>query len=661
MADGDENQDQAPEEISAKTAHTVPLGCTGVIRLRAATRVRLKLEPTENPFVIDKLTGDLTLKGTADNLGRKLRARLTWLVSPQRGEKRRIPHGTEVALISSGPASGKLAHVPFEVREIVPHKDAKPGEETLDADHETLKALSWDVLKLGLCGVGQVGFRIEPRDPAVPACEIAPADSGVSLNIPLDVYVLDGHTQVELDAAALRVGSSISVRVVAGQMFKDRHVGLELWESEKPLAVLPDGTLESVSGYTRHWQLGSEHVETFRLGAEGQLWYSNDLSQNVGLSFRYRLRLTDDQKAPIKDAKPLAEGMLATVPSPNLTTWTIAYQAPSGSASGATPTTFTVAGHIENLAKDLDLHLEATLFSLVENQHALSGKKIAARSEPVAIHTATEQSGVDSQGSPGDFSAPIHLNSEGEQFLVEHDDAQFFAVLSLPVGDAVRSVFAEKIAYEPNMKDDGKDTGFAPFEAGDLSVAPVATGVCTNAADLKGHETILESSGAWVPENRREAFNVVLSTIYGESGGQSEGAWRAIAHVIMNRAGKGSWAKYPNPEDIVMHTGFDAYSHREREHSLYSKAWSYLTGSRNPLNKKIEKMAAIVAPVFMGREETNDPTHGANFYYSPKAQAQLHKTRGYKEVPDWVSSGRTERIYPDGVDPKDDFAFYRSK
>ena len=644
----------------------VDLGCSGVIRLRAATHVVPKLLALDPAKVIDGFEGTVGLKGVADNLDRRIRAKLTWLVD-KGGNRVELPHEQDVVLVPES-QSGPLKDVKFAVKMLAPKKKAQAtaaadGATAMDvADDAEIVDLAYNVFQLGLYGVGPLGFRLEPYDPAVAPCTLETSSSNGSLKIPIEVFLLDGRTNVELDRAAVRVGSKIGVRVTADQNLFAKHVAmLDLWESEERTGEEEESP-EPVDCQTWSWSLAEPHVEYLRLGVERRFWYTRQLAGKDDLCFRYRIRVAkekaDGTVEPIEGAKPVVEELLVQAPSPQLVAWQIDPATTAKVDGPKGPTLVPVSGSVANLAPDFRLPLEATVYSHLVAADA--GHDIhVLTSAPVVMQTESAPTDSGQAGTAGHFAADIPLSPDGDQYLVHHAEARLFAVLALAHQDGAPPTFAKLIGYDANMKDDGKDTGFAPFDQGALSSPTCGTGVCTNlrTQTREGQEEILESDVAWVPQDRLEAFYTVLATVYGESNRSSHGAWRAVVHVIMNRVGKREWGKHGqnSPEEVVKH-GFDAYTNRGREKSLYSRAWSYLHGDRKQPDKSIEDMVKVVAPVFMGREAKDDPTHGATFYFSPRCQKKLGRER-----PGFSTNGKCDFVHVAILSATDDFEFYRYK
>jgi hypothetical protein len=163
------------------------------------------------------------------------------------------------------------------------------------------------------------------------------------------------------------------------------------------------------------------------------------------------------------------------------------------------------------------------------------------------------------------------------------------------------------------------------------------------------------SEGTGETELKEEQI-LMIKTVYGEAANCSEASWEAVANVIMNRVGTREWKKYDTVTKVIKNSGFDAYTN---PNDPYKTAEKYLY-NRDGSNAKLEKLISIVLDVYNGKSEDN--TNGAVLYYSPKAQAALHKKfpKSYPSlVPPWVND-KVEEVKVSGAG-KDDFKFYRYK
>jgi hypothetical protein len=151
-----------------------------------------------------------------------------------------------------------------------------------------------------------------------------------------------------------------------------------------------------------------------------------------------------------------------------------------------------------------------------------------------------------------------------------------------------------------------------------------------------------------------EQLKVFLATIYGEAAQSSPAAWRAIASVILNRVGYREWSRRKSPLEVIQRTGFDAYQHRNAPYVATEKLLA--DPDAIPATSPLGRLMAAVLPVYGGREPR---TTDAVLYWSPRAQARLHKMRPgvWPERPAWRFE-LLEELKVDGTEG-DDFRWYR--
>ena len=159
------------------------------------------------------------------------------------------------------------------------------------------------------------------------------------------------------------------------------------------------------------------------------------------------------------------------------------------------------------------------------------------------------------------------------------------------------------------------------------------------------------------PVSDNAEFNLLVATVYGEAANSSETAWRAVAHVVMNRVGKREWSRHTTVEATLRNTGFDALTQRN---GPFRNAETHLRGGSvgTTVARNVDRMAAVLRPIYDRQEP--DFTGGCQLYYSPRAQAVLHRERPgqYAARPRWNFSVLEEVAVP-GLLRFDDFKFYR--
>lgn len=150
-----------------------------------------------------------------------------------------------------------------------------------------------------------------------------------------------------------------------------------------------------------------------------------------------------------------------------------------------------------------------------------------------------------------------------------------------------------------------------------------------------------------------EEFIDFIATIKGEAGICGDISKRAVAHCIMNRIGFGEWAQHTSIMGYLKND-FDALTDETdavRQVRLEMKS--------NKISKSTQHIIDLVSPIYNRQEE--DFTNGIVLYWSPKAQAQLHKDKPkiYKYPPAFVNS-ETEKVEIKGTE-NDDMSWHRYK
>ncbi len=148
-----------------------------------------------------------------------------------------------------------------------------------------------------------------------------------------------------------------------------------------------------------------------------------------------------------------------------------------------------------------------------------------------------------------------------------------------------------------------------------------------------------------IQKRTEEGFHLFVATVFGEVAGvhhSCEVAWQAVGSVIMNRVATGIWWRYPTPEAVIRHTGFDTYLNSKKikdwnkkdffetppvkGHEQFVKAFAgfhlQLIQHRMSLTPKefklIDNMKRVLHPIYY----QNKIVTKANFYYSPRDARQ---------------------------------------
>ena len=151
-------------------------------------------------------------------------------------------------------------------------------------------------------------------------------------------------------------------------------------------------------------------------------------------------------------------------------------------------------------------------------------------------------------------------------------------------------------------------------------------------------------------------FQFYVATIYGEAGNSNEAVWKTIAHSMNNRIGLGEWASQKDLMDIVRNTRYDA--NRNGGNGPFKSAMVMFKS--NKISPLLQRVINAVEPIFYQRE--TDFTNGVVSYYSPRAQAELHRKNpsAYTKLkPDFADTpSQFAEVKIPSTQPYD-FAWYR--
>jgi spore germination cell wall hydrolase CwlJ-like protein len=158
--------------------------------------------------------------------------------------------------------------------------------------------------------------------------------------------------------------------------------------------------------------------------------------------------------------------------------------------------------------------------------------------------------------------------------------------------------------------------------------------------------------------NLSDEQKLFIATVAGEAGGSSEATQRAVAHVIMNRVGYKDWS---NRDTVAKNLTSDQFSSIDDPNNQPFQEMQKYLKNRDGSNPRLEKMVNTAMNVYHKKDP--DFTGGAVMFYSPKAQAQLHKAdpANYpKPHPvDWNFDELLHLAVPGAEE--DDFQFYKYK
>lgn len=152
-----------------------------------------------------------------------------------------------------------------------------------------------------------------------------------------------------------------------------------------------------------------------------------------------------------------------------------------------------------------------------------------------------------------------------------------------------------------------------------------------------------------------EEFIKYVGTVAGEAGGCSITTWKVVAHCIKNRVGFAEWVNARDVSDILK-KNFDAITDKN---APFKKAVTEMHTGK--ISDHTQDIIDAISPIYQGLEE--DITNGVVLYFSPKAQAALHKKNPSKYtslIPDFAKSSLTEEVKIKGTE-SDDMRWYRYK
>ncbi|QSQ21736.1 hypothetical protein JY651_42385 [Pyxidicoccus parkwayensis] len=676
----------------------LPLGYDGVVRIRAVPHLVLRPEPQSQPTLLNPDIWQVLVGGSSENVAGNVPCRLEWIVTSDCFAEKRVPHRRETCLTPNGKG--------FMVRE---------------KDGEGMKPLVVSVYELGLIGTGRLGFRLEPLLFGNQPVEVKPGDAAA---IPFDLGArIDfGLAPTELKSdwlpdflerhvRGVQVGSLLQLKPDITNLFNGHLATLDLYPTPVE-GVAPD---EAATLHVE-WEVGhpdAAKVLLWRVGflavRGGEKEVLNNRLAAIGgmessstLGFQYRLGITKKPKdappAPEKkkgDKKPppppppmegvFAEPRLALeVPRPRLKSFGVRLD---GGRLG-------IRGSFENFNDSVELDLTVKTYVRVPYgegwrveelddffRNVLESTRLET-SLPIQ-HTEKQYAAV-TLCLPDDVSTLLaeiqtvtvttrentferevlnlkQLPRHYVEVLKKVPGLQVFAAIQpTSLANTREAPFWAVADYEAS--EPGKEHGFAPFEGGAFVSRVFANGVCTgNTVDLSGEAERLSSPIPIVPPELQEEFSLFVGTVCGEAIGQSEAAWKGVAHTIMNRvARRQEWVAHLTPTDVITKTGFDGRKHKNCE-----AARAYLkspASSALEFREKLERLITAVTPIYMRMAgDGGDPV----YFYSPAAQKALHAekpTEYPSEKPGFVDQGGDKALVDISAEvlggTKDDFRFY---
>jgi len=673
----------------------LPLGYDGVVRIRAVPHIVLTPQAQPQPALQDADTWEVAVGGAADNLAGLPPCRLEWIIRGSAFGERRRPHPRETCLVPDGKR--------FKVQE-------KNGTGS--------KALTFSAFELGLIGKGRLGYRLEPALTGNTAVEVKPddaraipfdLDAGITFDVAPAELTRDWLPDaVEAKVHAKRVGTVMKLTPRYSDTFKKLFAGqvakLELFpeapDRDKDATVQLEWEIGNATEEARLlWKIGFTTVR----GALGEVLKDHlAVLGGTGPEVPFQYQLTVSRKPPPADKNkkkppalpgapiPTDAQPALTVPRPRLKKLEVVLdnkgklrlQGAFDGFSDSVSLDLIVKPYVRTMeAEDpaiveLDDYFRRALETYVKNASFpldFRGRQALALCSPDDVNARLmeledirvassrnklERELLDFKSLPQDYVAAL----KGLKGL------EMFAVVKLGPAVTTRPVpISAVIDYVESEPGDGQ--GYASFSNGTFVSKVFAEGICTsNTVDLSGRAAELHSPLPIIPPDRQEEFEVFIGTVAGESIGQSEHAWKAVAHTIMNRVARKyeTWRDCLTTTEVIKSSGFEAH-----KKEIYTQAIAYL---RSPASAafasrdRLQRLITAVAPIFM-RQAGNGL--GVVFFFSPNAQKALAAKEaaegkpGRPLVPGYVSQGGDKTLVDITKqllgEAKDDFAFYAFK
>ncbi|WNG39988.1 cell wall hydrolase [Archangium violaceum] len=694
----------SPTPESAHGDFQLSLGYAGVLRIRAAPRIRLTLVSRKQP-ALEKLDAwQVVVGGKCENVMDALPCRLQWLVTSDLFSDKVVAHPRETCIVPD--ADGKT----FAVHE-------KDGEGT--------RPLRISVFELGLLGKGRLGYRLEPLLFGSEPVEVKPGmseaiayDLGVNLKYgpaPKELTKEWLWDWIEKQTHQRRVGSIVQFAPVLPRLFNGMLARLDIWPAPAE-GEAPD------EGATVHleWEVGNPQAASqllWRVGFMGtpeegkckaldqQLAVVGSVSPPPKLAFHYQLTLSPkppptppDEKGKGKKPPPAAAAptllqsdpqFLFEVPRPRLKSFDLRFsegklsvEAGCENFSDSVQLDVVLKAYVREpisgegddtvwRVEELDDYVRYYLFPGV---CAVPGEEeLEADLVPPSLldleRRASQLGAVVETFNDNKFKRVLmNLQEMPRAYLKAFERVkglELFVTLQLSPSVSSRTDVSLHDFLEYEASDDQKKGGFAPIRNGQFVSKVFAPGVCSlSTVDVSGHARRLYSPLPKIPPERMDDFHHFVATVCGESIGQCEAAWKGVAHTIMNRVARKfeKWSEYLSTTEVINKSGFDGSKNDIHEYSL---AFLKDAGAARKKYSKIpesswenvKRILEISVPIFMERDGDGG---GVVFFYSPKTQNALGRA-----PPSWIYQEGDKRLVriTDAVlgGAKDDFEFYAFK
>jgi hypothetical protein len=695
-----------PDTTNPEASHgdfQLPLGYAGVLRIRAAPRIILTLQPRKQPALESLDSWQVLVGGECQNVMDALPCRVQWFVTSDLFADKVVAHPRETCIVPS--ADGKT----FVVQE-------KEGEGT--------RPLRVSVFELGLLGKGSLGFRLEPLLFGSEPLEVKPGTSP-AIAYDLGVKLKHGPAPTELARSWLldwvekqthqpRIGSVLQFEPVLPSLFNGMLARLDLWpapaEGDNPD---PGSTVQL------EWEVGNPHAASqllWRVGfletpdegmckaTDQQLAVVGSVSPPPNLAFQYQLTLSrkpppappeakgKGKKPPPAAAAPPAllqsePRFLLEVPRPRLKSFelllsdgTLRIEAEAEKFSDSVQLDMVLKAYvrepISGQGDDTLWRVEA-LNDYVLNYLFPYGPlqsdeepNLVEPPSPIVIDLWANRLGAVTETFKGNKLERVLVNfkempSEFLRAFKRAKGLELFVTLQLSSVVSTRMDVCLHHFLEYEASDEQKGGGFAPIRNGQFVSKVFAPGISSaNSVDVSGHAKRLYSPVPKIPPERMDDFHHFVATVCGESIGQCEAAWKGVAHTIMNRVARKyeHWSEYLSTTEVINKSGFDGSKNEIHKNALAflkdpEEARKNLPKVADSVWQRVKQIWEVCVPIFMERDGEGG---GVVYFYSPKTQKQNGGS-----TPGWVFQGGKKELVCITAQvlggAKDDFEFYTFK
>jgi hypothetical protein len=484
---------------SAREPFASGLGFGAVVRVRVLPKITIDLSRFQ-VSQLSSLATRLEIKGKVSNLNQATACRLTWVLQKDGGsaaaEPVRVVHDAPLRIVPKS-TSGVLSGVEFSV---------------LEKDTNSPPLL--DLVTLGLYGRGALGCDLAVDLPDLPASELLPKNSGLSMDAAAEIEVLDPSGTPLDPSAPLLVGTPLQLRPKFAQVFDGQKIQLTFRESGQGFSLEP-GTQQE-----HQWTLGRANV-TWSVqagclaegGHAGFDFRSHDKSE---LQYTYAAHVMEGD-SPKEHGKPVT-GTLFRVPKPRLLSFDLSLDdvpsivASDEGAPAATTQWLIARGEFSGFDPAFEFPIEVTLYARYTQDGTVhhdyvadlgTSQEVKSTKEVVFTvrHSKFEARLLD-LGAPEN---PIRTS------LIRGTNYSFFAVVRFAPTIARRpdkaaastgralAIFGDLVEYDANEGRPGQETRLSPFDERYSRCKASGTGVCSNTVDLTGRSWPMPYEGPRLP------------------------------------------------------------------------------------------------------------------------------------------------------------------